>query len=472
MRVRNMTEGRPLRLILSVALPLMLGNVFQQLYTVVDARVVGGFEGVSALAAVGASDWFNWLYLGIIQGLAQGFAIPMAQAFGAEDHPRLRRCVGNGIVLAVGTGLLITLIALFSISPVLGLMETPREIRPTSTAYLTVLFAAYPVVMGYNFTAGILRALGDGRSPLYAMIVAAALNIGLDLLFVAVFGWGVLGAAIATIIAQLGSFLFCLYRLVQLDFVRPSRRDLRPDARVCAELLRLGLPVAAQNGVIGVGGMIVQSIVNGMGVAFIAGYTATNKLYGVLEVAAISYGYAMSTYAGQNLGAGKVERIRSGVRSAAVTGVLTALVIAGAMFLFGRSIVSGFISGTEAEVAQATAIACQYLYLMSACLPILYILHIYRSALQGVGNAVMPMLSGMAEFVMRTGSALLLPGLIGYSGVFWAEILAWIGADAILLPNYFVKIRGLLRATGEAEGTAGAQDCLWSPGDGAREENG
>ncbi len=444
MRVRNMTEGNPIRLILSVAFPLMLGNVFQQLYTVVDARVVGGFEGVSALAAVGASDWFNWLYLGIIQGLAQGFAIPMAQAFGAEDHPRLRRCVGNGIILAIITGLAITLIALASIRPVLGLMNTPLEIRPTSVAYLKVLFAAYPVVMGYNFTAGILRALGDGRSPLYAMVVAAALNIGLDLLFVAVFGWGVLGAAVATVIAQLGSFLFCLYRLGKIHFIRPERKDLRLEPRVCGELLKLGIPVAAQNGVIGVGGMIVQCIVNGMGVAFIAGYTATNKLYGVLEVAAISYGYAMTTYAGQNLGAGKVERIRSGVRAAAITGVITAGLIAGTMFLLGRYIVGSFISGTPEEVAEATSIACQYLYLMSACLPILYLLHIYRSALQGMGNGFMPMLSGVAEFMMRTGAALYLPGLIGYTGVFWAEILAWTGADCILLPSYFIMQKRLL----------------------------
>lgn len=445
MHVRDMTEGRPLRLILSVAFPLMLGNVFQQLYTVVDARVVGGVEGVSALAAVGASDWFNWLYLGIVQGLAQGFAIPMAQAYGARDYGRLRRCVGNGILLAVGTGLLITLIAMLSISPVLRVMDTPEEIRPVSVNYLTILFAAYPVVMGYNFTAGILRALGDGRSPLYAMIVAAALNIGLDIWFVAGLGWGVPGAAFATIIAQLGSFLFCLYRLSQITFIRPSREDMRPEAGVCAELMKLGLPVAAQNGVIGVGGMIVQSIVNGMGVAFIAGYTATNKLYGVLEVAAISYGYAMSTYAGQNMGAGKFQRIRRGVRAAAVTGVITAGMIAGAMFLFGRSIVSGFISGTLAEVAEATAIACEYLYLMSACLPVLYVLHIYRSALQGMGNALMPMVSGLAEFAMRTLAALFLPGLVGYRGVFWAEILAWTGADGILLPSYFVAQRRLLR---------------------------
>jgi len=394
-------------------------------------------EGVSALAALGASDWFNWLYLGIIQGFAQGFAIPMAQAFGAKDYASLRRNVGNAAILAAIMGAMITAISLISIKPVLSLMDTPAEIKPMSTLYLTILFSSFPLVMAYNLLAGILRSLGDGRSPLYAMIVAALTNIALDILFVAGFGWGVAGAAIATGIAQGCSALFCLLRLKKLAFIRPSREDLRLERRTCGNLMRLGLPVAAQNGTIGIGGMVVQSIANTMSVAFIAGYTSTNKLYGVLEIAAISYGYAMSTYAGQNLGARKADRIKKGVRSAALTGVITSLIIAGFMFAFGRSIVSSFISGTPAETAEAVGIACEYLYLMSGLLPVLYILHIYRSALQGMGNTVAPMISGIAELVMRVSGAWILPGLMGYSGLFWAEILAWAGADVILLSGYF-----------------------------------
>lgn len=445
MKVRNMTEGKPVRLILSVALPLMLGNIFQQLYTVVDAQVVGGIVGVSALAALGASDWFNWLLLGVIQGLAQGFTIPMAQAFGAGDHARLRKNIGNAILLAILTGVVITACALAAISPVLNLLGTPKEIRPMSVLYLRILFAAFPIVMAYNLLSGILRALGDGRSPLYAMAAASVVNIALDLLFVAVLHWGVAGAAAATVIAQVCSCLFCLYRLSKIDFIRPAQEDMRPDGALCAQLMRMSLPVAAQNGIIGVGGMIVQSIVNTLGVTFIAGYTATNKLYGVLEIAAISYGYAMSAYAGQNLGARRMDRIGKGMRAAMVTGVLTAGVIAGLMFLFGQGITGSFISGSPEEVAQASRVACEYLYLMSACLPVLYVLHIYRSALQGMGNTLMPMLSGIAEFLMRTGAALLLPALIGYKGVFWAEVLAWLGADLILVPSYIVFVSRLKR---------------------------
>lgn len=441
MSVRNMTEGKPLGLIMGVALPLMLGNVFQQLYTVVDAQIVGSVVGVSALAAVGAADWFNWLFVAVMQGMAQGFAIPMAQAFGANDHARLRKNVGNALVLSVITAAAVTAAALLLIDPVLSLMRTPEAIRPDSRAYLTILFAGLPVVMGYNLLAGVLRSLGDGKSPLYAMIVAAVINIGLDLLFVAGFGWGVGGAALATIIAQGFSLLFCLYRLSRLPFIRPSRQDMRPDGAVCRQLFFLGLPIALQNAIIAIGGMIVQSVANPLGVTFIAGYTATNKLYGLLEIAAVSYGYAIATYTGQNLGARRYDRIKKGVHTAAVMGVVTALMITLFMFLFGRSIIGSFISGTPEEVEAALQIGWEYLRLMSLSLPILYILHIYRSAQQGMGHTFIPMLSGFAEFIMRTGSALLLPAVIGYPGIFWAEVLAWLGADFFLIPGYYYVLR-------------------------------
>lgn len=447
-KVRNMTEGRPLRLIMAIALPLMLGNICQQLYTVADAAVVGRGVGMDALAALGSSDWFNWLFLSAVQGFAQGFTIPMAQAFGAQDYDDLRKNVGSAILLSLLTGVILTAAALVLIRPVLKLLGTPAEIRPMAVSYLTVLFAGLPVVMAYNLLAGILRALGDGRSPLYAMVLASGVNIVLDVLFVMGFRWGVASAAAATVIAQGCSCVFCLFRLRTLDFIKPQREDLRLEPARAARLMGLGLPMSLQNAIIAVGGMIVQSVVNPLGVTFIAGYTATNKLYGVLEIAAVSYGYAMSTYAGQNLGANKMERIRKGVHAGALAGVVTAFVIAGAMFLFGRGIVSLFISAAEADAEAAIRVACQFLWLMSAFLPVLYILHIYRSTLQGMGNTVMPMVSGLAEFVMRTGAALILPAWIGYWGVFWAEVLAWAGADCILLPSYLVTFRQIQRRRG------------------------
>ena len=304
------------------------------------------------------------------------------------------------------------------------------------------MFAGIPIVMLYNLLACILRALGDGRTPLNAMIVASFTNIALDILFVLVFHFGIAGAAAATLIAQLISALFCIYHIRKIEILSFRKTDFRFHEGMTRKLLILGSPMAFQNGIIAVGGMIVQSVVNGFGVIFIAGFTATNKLYGLLEIAATSYGYAMVTYVGQNLGAGQIRRIRQGVRSAVIIGTVTAVIIAVIMLLGGKYILSLFISGTPEEYEMTMSIAYYYLAIMSICLPILYLLHVVRSSIQGMGNTVLPMLSGVAEFIMRTLSALLLPALVGQSGIFFAEILAWIGADVILVTSYFVKIRG------------------------------
>ena len=445
-----MTHGSPIGLILATALPLMLGNVFQQLYTLVDTSVVGQGIGLEALAALGSADWFNWLFLGIAQGIAQGFSIPLAQAFGAKDHDDLRKYAGNAVLLSLAAALLLPLIALLSIRPALGWMGAPAGIRPITIRYLTVLFSGLPIVMAYNLLSGMLRALGNSRTPLMAMATAAVTNIALDALFVLKFRWGVESAAAATLIAQTVSCVFCLVKLRQVEFMRLSRDDLQADPGRIRHLIRLGLPLSGQNCIIAIGGMIVQTVVNTMGVAFIAGYTATNKLYGLLEIAAVSYGYAMSTYCGQNLGARRFDRIRAGMRSGLIAGVATAALIALAMFTGGRLIVGMFIDDS-AMADRALSIALEFLRLMAAFLPILYLLHIYRSALQGMGNALTPMLSGLAELVMRTGAALLLPALIGYSGVFWAEILAWIGADLLLIPSYYATYRKYERRSQKAE---------------------
>lgn len=444
-RIRNMTEGKPLPLILSFALPLMIGNIFQQLYTVVDTMVVGKALGVGALAALGASDWLNWLVMGLVQGMAQGFAILMAQEFGAKRYDMLRRVVGCSGVLAVVSSAVVLLAAQLIARPVLLLLQTPEAILGDALLYLRVMFFGIPIVMAYNLFACILRSLGDGKTPLYAMIVAAIVNILLDLLFVLVFHWGIAGAAAATLIAQLVSSFFCLWHLWKLDILKLSRSDFRVERTMARQLLLLGSPMAFQNAIICVGGMIVQFVVNGFGVIFIAGFTATNKLYGILEVAATSYGYAMITYVGQNLGAARLDRIRSGMRAALLIGFLTSLVITAFMLLFGRGILSLFISGTPEEAAETLDIAFRYLSIMSICLPILYVLHIVRSAIQGLGNTVLPMLSGVGEFVMRAATAIILSAIFGETGIFFAEVLAWIGADVVLIPGYIHTMRRLAR---------------------------
>ena len=445
---KNLTEGNPWKLILFFSLPLMLGNVFQQLYTVVDTAVVGKGLGVEALAALGASDWLNWMMLGMLQGFTQGFGILMAQKFGSGEHKKLRQVVANSILLSVVIAVIMTSCGELLLVPILKLLNTPDDIRPITVSYLRIIFGGLPIVIAYNMAASILRALGNGRTPLVAMIIASFTNIVLDLLFVLVFHWGVQGAAAATVIAQCISALYCFWHISRIKVLHMSKEDWNFEGALCGNLMKLGVPMAFQNTIIAVGGMIVQSIVNGFGVTFIAGYTATNKLYGVLEVAATSYGFAMTTYAGQNLGAGKIDRISKGMRAGMVIAMITSAIIGACMIIFGKAILSCFITVDAGQGAEALAVAYHFLVLMSVWLPVLYVLHICRSCTQGLGNTVLPMGSGIAEFIMRTGSAMFLPAIVGSVGVMYAEILAWIGADLILVPSYFIVMRKIKQERG------------------------
>lgn len=440
-KIKDMTTGKPLPLIISFALPLMVGNIFQQLYTVVDTMVVGKSLGVDALAALGATDWLYWMLLGMIQGVTQGFGILMAREFGAKQFENLRRVVGSSTSLSALSALAFLILGQVVVKPILVMLNTPPEILDWSVLYLRIMFMGIPIVMAYNLLATILRSLGDGQTPLQAMIVAALSNIVLDLLFVLVFRWGIAGAAAATLIAQGISSIYCLRKIKKIPFMTLKSAHYSLESAMAGRLLSLGSPMAAQNAIIALGGMIITAVVNGYGVAFIGGFTAANKLYGVLEIAATSYGYAMITYVGQNLGAGNIPRIKTGMSSAIKVALATSAVIAGIMLIFGQHIVGAFISGKPEEAAAALNVGVTYLGIMSICLPILYILHVTRSAVQGMGNTVLPMVSGIAEFIMRTGGVLILPALMGENGIFIAEVSAWLGADLILVPSYFLMLK-------------------------------
>ena len=439
-KITNMTEGSPSKLIITFALPLMVGNIFQQLYTVIDTMVVGRALGVSALAALGATDWLNWLFSGLVQGFAQGFSILMAQEFGSGNYKRLRKVIFNSLILSVICSLLILVISQACAHPILTLLHTPDDIMDNSLLYLRIIFLGMPVIMAYNLSASILRSLGDSKTPLHAMIAASITNIVLDLIFVLVFHWGIAGAAIATLLAQLLSSVYCFYFIRRIEILKTAKEELVMEKAICGKLLLLSSPIAFQNTVIFIGGMIVQSVVNSFGVLFIAGFTATNKLYGILESAATSYGYSMSTYAGQNLGAGNIKRIRKGVRSAMLIALATSFTISFIMLLLGRYILTWFLSVDPAQIEAALEIAYHYLAIMSLFLSTLYLLYIIRSTLQGTGDTFMPFVSGIAEFVMRVGAALILPRFLGQDGIFYAEILAWIGADVILLGAYIYHV--------------------------------
>ena len=440
----NMTTGSPLKLMVRFALPLMFGNIFQQLYTVVDTAIVGRGVGMTALAALGAVDWLNWLLLGIAAGVTQGYSVRISQKFGQQDYEGLKQTVGGAVVLSVWVALGCTVLAQLCLPTALTLLRVPQVLRPQAVLYSRIIMGGFPVVFFYNLCASCLRAVGDSRTPLYAMIVASITNIVLDCVAVFVLGWGIAGAAAATVLSQLLSGIICAIKIARTSVLRFDLSHLRSGKAVHKDLIQIGSPIAAKNVIIAVGGMCIQSIVNGFEMSFIAGFTATNKLYGLLEIAALSYGYAVTTYVGQNYGAMRWDRIRSGMRSAVVLSICTALGIATCMLLFGRQITMLFISRDTPELAAAAGeTAYQYLCTMSVALPALYLLYAYLSALQGIGNTIAPMLSGFLELACRVGLSLFV-GAIGFRfGIFIAEVSAWIAAAIFLGISYYRSIHRL-----------------------------
>ena len=440
-KVRDMTKGNPGRLILVFAVPLMIGNVFQQLYTMVDTVVVGQVAGVQALAALGAVEWIMWMVLGVSSGITQGFAILMAQDYGARKWNQLKKTVAHSYVLTAITAVLLFLTSQIFAHWILSFLNTPDNIIGMSLLYLRIVFCGIPVVAAYNVFAGVLRSLGNSRTPLVAMVIAAGINIVLDLVFVAGLHMGVAGAALATVIAQCFSALYCFIIVRKIEIVHITKEDFRAVPGLNRKLLSLGTPILFQDVIISVGGLAVQFVVNGYGFLFVAGFTATNKLYGILEMAAISYGYAIVTYVGQNLGAGQITRIKKGVHVSGFLAFLTSAFISVMIFVFGKHILKMFISGDPAQTEQVLGIAWHYLSIMASVLCILYFLYVYRSALQGLGDTMIPMLSGVVEFFIRVGVALLLPKIMGQNGIFYAEITAWTGAAVLLAVSYYIRIR-------------------------------
>ena len=440
-----MTEGKPVRLIVTFAFPLMIGNIFQQLYSVADSMIVGKTLGVAALAALGASTWPNLIFLGVVMGLSQGISITLAHSFGRGDEVMLRKGFGNAIVLSAAFAACLLVTGEMLAPEMLMLLGTPEELIPQALVYLRISYAGIPVITAYNLLASTLRALGDSRTPLYAMIVASVVNIVLDLTFVCVFRWGIGGAAWATIIAQFFSALLCTPAIFRIRHLHIRRTDLVPDILLLRSVAVLSAPMMLQNFLIVVGGMVVQSVVNTFSVTFIAGFTAGAKMHGVLEIATSSFGFAMTTYVAQNLGAGRIDRIHEGVRSAFWAAIATACVIAAVMLLTGRMILSGFVSGTPEEVKATVDVAYRYLAIMCVCLPVLYLLYIFRSSTQGLGNTFLPMVSAFAELIMRVASALILARVIGEDGLFIAEVAAWGGAVVVLVFSYIYTIRKIER---------------------------
>ena len=440
-RTKDMTTGKPVVLILAFAIPILAGNLIQQLYSLVDSLIVGQLLGVTALAAVSASGWLDWAVLSIPMGLAQGFSIQAAQYFGANRPEELRRTVGQSILIAAVTTVLLEIASQLLLSPVLGWMNTPAETFSLTEGYLRIIYGGLPVVMAVNVLNGFLHALGNSRTPLTALAIASVVNMVLDWFFVGTCHMGINGGACATVIAQVISALISFRAVRRLNLLHPERKDLRPDRRMTVRLIRLGVPIAFQNVIIAVGGLILQGVVNGFGFIFMAGYNAASRLQGLVEMAGASLGNAVGTFAGQNIGAGKKDRVRKGLHSSARIGTGMALVIGGIMVLFGKQILSLFIRDEQALAEQVLAFGYQFLCVMAAGLPMLYLLFVYRSTLQGLGNTFIPMISGFVELGMRVGCALLLPLVLGVWGIYTAEIAAWAGAAVLLIISCYRELR-------------------------------
>lgn len=443
---RNMTRGKPLGLLIVFALPLMFGNIFQQLYTVVDTAIVGRGVGMDALAALGTVDWLNWMLLGLATGLAQGFSVRVSQKFGEGDLSGMRRVIGRSAFLSALIALVCTLLVQLGIPLFLWLLRVPAGLVPMARLYIRILFAGFPAVMFFNLCAAVLRAVGDSKTPLIAMAAASLTNIALDAIAVFVLDLGIGGAAAATVLSQCLSGVICALRIWRSADLCFTREDLRPQRELSAVLLRLGLPIGGKNVILSLGGIGLQSIVNGFGTGFIAGYTATNKLYGLLEIAALSYCYAVTTYVGQNYGAGEHDRIRKGMKSALGLFLCTALVLAVLMFAFGRPITGLFLSADDPQLlAEAADVAYTYFRVMAVCLPILYLLYLYQAGLQGLGQTGIGMVVGVVELVLRIAFALFSAGIHWPFGLFVAEVSAWWGGGLIFLVSYYRAARKLLR---------------------------
>lgn len=447
-RTRDMTTGSPTRHLIFFTLPIIAGNAFQQLYSLVDSFVVGQVS-VDALTAVASAGWLDWLVLSLAIGLAQGFGIQVAQSFGAGDYDELHRAVGQSLILSVATVVVVEILAQVFIWPILVMMDMPDLTIRMTESYLRIIFAGLPLVMGFNLFSGFLRSVGNSVTPLIAMICAALTNMVLDVLFVMGFGWGVEGAALATISGQGLSCLICLIAVLRTPVMHISRSDLRFDGKMCARLMKLGIPISFQNLIISIGGLALQKVVNGFRYAFVAGFNAANRLVGLLELAGASLGNAVGTFAGQNLGAGRIDRVKLGQRRAAQLSILLGVLVGGVIILFGKVILGMFVTDSDpVKVAETLEVAYQYLTVMCIGLPMLYLLFTYRTTLQGIGDTFIPMVSGFVELVMRIACAVALPLVMGEWGIYLSEIAAWVGAAILLMWGYYRRIHLLERNPG------------------------
>ncbi len=438
-----MTTGSPVKLILTFSIPLLIGNIFQQFYSMVDTIIVGRYLGVDALAAVGSTGAMAFLVNGFVIGLTSGFAVLVSQRFGANDDEGVKKSFASSLVLSSVMTIVVTAISMASAKPLLELMNTPDNIMTDSLSYIIIIYAGNIAIIFYNMLASILRALGDSKTPLYFLIIASILNVILDIVFIVNFNMGVAGAAYATIISQSISAILCaIYIVKKFPILKLNKNHWKIRKTYVQKQLRIGVPMALQFSITAAGAMVLQGALNNFGSKIIASYTAASKVQQLVMQPAVTFGVAMATYSGQNLGAGRIDRIKEGVKKCSIISILVSIISTIIVVLFGGTFTKLFMSGNDLDVIYY---ARHYLNTVSIFYIPLGLIFIYRNTLQGVGESFVPMMAGFAEMIARTVVAFTLPLVLDFTGIALADPAAWLAAIIPLMITYYKRINIIMK---------------------------
>lgn len=440
---KEMTEGKALPLIFNFTLPLLLGNLLQQTYSLVDAAIVGKFLGIHALASVGASTSVVFLILGFCNGCCGGFGIPVAQKFGARDYSTMRRYVAVSLQLAAVMSVVLAVVTSIFCADILHMMSTPEVIFDGAYYYLLVTFIGIPCTFFYNLLSSIIRALGDSKTPFWFLLLSTVLNILLDLFCILVLDWGVAGAAIATVFSQGVSAILCyIYMMRRFEILKTTQAERKYDGALARRLMYIGVPMGLQFSITAIGSIMLQSANNALGTACVAAFTAAMRIKMVFLCALESLGMAMATYTGQNYGAGKPERIWQGVKASALMMIIY-WAFTFCILMFGaKAFALLFIEPTELEILDNTEL---FLHISVSFFPVLGLLCILRYTIQGAGYTNLAMLSGVSEMVARILVSLVAVPAFGYIAVCFGDSTAWVFAVAFLIPAFIYVYRRMLR---------------------------
>jgi len=425
---RDMTTGNPIKLILQFSVPMLIGNLFQQFYNMVDSIVVGKFVSKDALAAVGATSSSIFLIISMTFGLAMGISIVVSQYFGAGDYEKVRKSIASAVYILFVSAIVMGMIGFFASRPLLELLDTPMDVIDQSEIYMKICFIGIFGVVSYNGIAAILRALGDSITPLIFLIVASLLNVVLDLLFVICFHWDVPGVAIATIISQIVSGVGCIiYAMRKVELIRIPFKELKPDREILLKCIRLGLPVAMQNSFVSVSMMALQFVVNGFQSTVMAAYTVVNRIEQLVIQPAASLGAALASYTGQNIGARKIERVKRGLRSAVLLILVFSIIMFPVMYFGGEYIMRLFTKKEDIDVVRYGVEGIRITSMFYSCVGLIFIT---RNFLSGAGDIKITMVMGLIEVVVRVVVSMYLSKIIGFHGIFWASAINWFATAA------------------------------------------